>query len=41
MINGAPRTIEVEEIDWAHPSELSGYPMGKIDRMISEAILKQ
>ena len=38
LAGGSPAPLEVDEIQWIHPLELADYPMGKIDRMISETI---
>jgi A/G-specific adenine glycosylase len=39
VITGKPRAIQVAEIAWAKPEELSHYPMGKIDRQISQSLV--
>jgi A/G-specific adenine glycosylase len=36
---GEPRAIESDEIRWARPRELAGYPMGKVNRAISRMLL--
>jgi A/G-specific adenine glycosylase len=38
--HGEPTLLEHEALAWVVPSDLVNYPMGKIDRAISEAILK-
>ena len=40
-VEAEPKVLEHEEIKWARPDELSEYHMGKVDREISRAILKQ
>ncbi len=39
LLNGEPRPIQVAEIKWVSPEELSQYPMGKIDRQISQSLV--
>ncbi len=36
LVQGEPQTIEVSDLHWVTISELPDYPMGKIDRMISD-----
>jgi hypothetical protein len=38
MIQGTPEPLEADDLRWATPQELHQFPMGKIDRMISERI---
>ena len=41
-LNGQePRALEADEIRWVKPPQLEDFPMGKIDRQISEKILKE
>jgi hypothetical protein len=35
---GEPRALEADEIRWVEISELEGFPMGKVDRLISRAL---
>lgn len=35
-----PRAVQVDDLRWVTPGELPEYPMGKIDRMIAEHLLK-
>jgi A/G-specific adenine glycosylase len=35
---GEPRALEAGELSWASPSELSAYPMGKVDRQIARRL---
>ncbi|HSB66192.1 MAG TPA: NUDIX domain-containing protein, partial [Anaerolineales bacterium] len=39
IVAGEPRPIQAEEIAWVKPDELSQYPMGKIDRQISQSLV--
>ncbi len=39
LITGEPSPIQVAEVAWVEPHELSRYPMGKIDRQISQSLL--
>jgi A/G-specific adenine glycosylase len=39
LVGGEPRPIQAEEICWVLPAELSQYPMGKIDRQISQTLV--
>jgi A/G-specific adenine glycosylase len=41
-LNGVrlPRPVQTAELAWAAPQELSGYPMGKIDRQIAARLLE-
>jgi A/G-specific adenine glycosylase len=36
---GEPSPIQVEQVRWVFPNELSQYPMGKIDRQISQYLV--
>jgi A/G-specific adenine glycosylase len=38
---GRPRPIESDEIRWVRPRELAGYPMGKVNRLISRLLLAE
>ncbi len=38
--NAQPQPIQVQALRWVKPAELEGYPMGKIDRLISRALLQ-
>lgn len=40
-ISGEPQTLGVDEIRWVEVNELSNFPMGKVDRMISRHLLQQ
>lgn len=35
---GQPQPVQVNDLRWVYPSELSGYPMGKIDRQIASRL---
>jgi hypothetical protein len=35
LVNGEPQPLEASELRWVKPPELSGFPMGKIDRQIA------
>jgi A/G-specific adenine glycosylase len=39
LLKGEPSPIQVAEVRWVFPVELSQFPMGKIDRQISQALL--
>lgn len=39
LLQGEPRPIQVADLRWVAPTELSQYPMGKIDRQISKTLL--
>ncbi len=39
LVRGEPQPIEAAEVRWVSPSELSQYPMGKIDRQISQTLV--
>jgi A/G-specific adenine glycosylase len=39
LVSGEPRPIQVDDVCWVLPAELSQYPMGKIDRQISETLV--
>ncbi len=41
LVKGEPQAIEVNDLRWALPAELTGYPMGKIDRLISRRIIEE
>jgi A/G-specific adenine glycosylase len=36
---GEPRPIQAADVRWVSPAELSQYPMGKIDRQISQSLV--
>jgi len=36
--DGEPRPLEADELCWVTPSELSAYPMGKVDRRIARKL---
>ena len=38
LISGQPQALEASEIRWVEPAELSAYPMGKVDRLISRRL---
>jgi A/G-specific adenine glycosylase len=38
---GQPRPLQVEDLRWVYPIELNDYPMGKIDRLISQDLLTE
>jgi A/G-specific adenine glycosylase len=38
LIAGEPRAIEAAELAWVEPTELSNYPMGKVDRQIARRL---
>jgi A/G-specific adenine glycosylase len=39
LVRGEPQPIEAAEVRWVTPSELSQFPMGKIDRQISQTLV--
>jgi A/G-specific adenine glycosylase len=39
LLQGEPRPIQVVDVRWVSPVELSQYPMGKIDRTISQTLV--
>jgi A/G-specific adenine glycosylase len=39
IIEGEPRALEAKQIVWVAAASLANYPMGKVDRQISRAIL--
>jgi A/G-specific adenine glycosylase len=39
LLSGEPQPIQVIEVRWVRPQELRSYPMGKIDRQISQSLL--
>jgi len=42
LINGVqPTPVQVDELRWVKPGELQDYPMGKIDRQISNQLLME
>jgi len=42
LVNGSrPQAIQVDAFRWVNPNELKDYPMGKIDRQISQDLLAQ
>jgi A/G-specific adenine glycosylase len=40
LVKGEPRPIQVDDVRWVAPEELTDYPMGKIDRQISNDIIR-
>ncbi len=38
LLAGEPRALEHSRIEWAAPADLSGYPMGKVDRLIANQV---
>jgi A/G-specific adenine glycosylase len=40
ITSGEPKALDASEIRWVTPTELTGFPMGKIDRMISNDLNK-
>jgi A/G-specific adenine glycosylase len=40
LLEGEPRPMEASELRWVPPPDLAGYPMGKIDRLISRTLLE-
>ena len=41
LIEGEPQAIEASQIVWVRLEQLSDYPMGKVDRMISDQLSKK
>ncbi|MHB8133743.1 MAG: A/G-specific adenine glycosylase [Anaerolineaceae bacterium] len=41
VVNGVPSPIEANQIAWVKSSDLSNYPMGKVDRQISQRLAKK
>ena len=39
LLAGEPRPLQVADLRWVSPAELSLYPMGKIDRQISNTLI--
>jgi A/G-specific adenine glycosylase len=39
--SGRPRPLQVHDLRWVKPAELSDFPMGKIDRKIAARIMEQ
>jgi A/G-specific adenine glycosylase len=39
LLKGEPHPIEAAELRWVSPAELSQFPMGKIDRQISQSLV--
>jgi A/G-specific adenine glycosylase len=39
LVRGEPQPIQAAEVRWVTPAELSQYPMGKIDRQISQILV--
>jgi A/G-specific adenine glycosylase len=39
LVKGEPYPIEAAELRWVTQTELSQYPMGKIDRQISQTLV--
>jgi len=40
VTSGIPIPVEAQQIAWVKPSDLSNYPMGKVDRQISQRLAK-
>ena len=40
ILDGKPRALESERIEWVEIADLKEYPMGKVDRRISNDLLK-
>ena len=40
LAQGEPRAIEASEIRWVTPEHLAGFPMGKVDRLIAQNLVK-
>jgi hypothetical protein len=38
LLDEEPRPLEHRAIQWTTPAELSGYPMGKLDRQIANTL---
>ena len=39
LLAGEPRPLQAADVRWVSPAELAQYPMGKIDRQISQSLL--
>jgi len=39
LLDGEPHPVQVTDVRWVSPAELSHYPMGKIDRQISQILV--
>jgi len=39
LLQGEPRPIQAADVRWVYPGDLAQYPMGKIDRQISQTLL--
>jgi A/G-specific adenine glycosylase len=39
LLQGEPRPIQATDVRWVYPGDLLQYPMGKIDRQISQTLL--
>jgi A/G-specific adenine glycosylase len=39
LLQGEPRPIQADDVRWVCPAELPQYPMGKIDRQISQTLV--
>ncbi len=39
LLEGEPRPVQAADVRWVSPAELSHYPMGKIDRQISQILV--
>jgi A/G-specific adenine glycosylase len=39
LVQGEPRPIQADDIRWVCPDELAQFPMGKIDRQISQSLV--
>jgi A/G-specific adenine glycosylase len=39
LLAGEPHPIQAEDVRWVFPAELAQYPMGKIDRQISQTLV--
>ena len=39
LLTGKPQPLQVSEVAWVTTNDLSRYPMGKIDRQISQSLL--
>lgn len=40
VVAGEPQALEAQQIAWVAPSDLGQYPMGKVDRQISERLMR-
>lgn len=41
IVSGNPRALEAQQIAWVSPRDLPEYPMGKVDRQISERLIQE